>query len=51
MRWSWEVRPHGILRLMSLLVSWLGRRQEQEIWGNLKRFRNVVAEKRRPNSE
>ena len=37
-QWSWEVRPRGILRLMSPLVSWLGRRQEQNIWGDLKRL-------------
>ena len=38
MHWSWDVRPHGLLRPMSPLVSWLGRRQEREIWGNLKRL-------------
>jgi hypothetical protein len=38
MHWSWEVRPRGLLRLMSPLVSRLGRRQELEIWGNLKRL-------------
>lgn len=38
MQWSWDVRPRGLLRLMSPLVSWLGRRQEREIWGNLKRL-------------
>ena len=37
MRWSWEVPLRGILRFMSPL-SWLGRRQEQEIWGSLKRL-------------
>jgi Polyketide cyclase / dehydrase and lipid transport len=38
MQWSWDVRPRGLLRLLSPLVSWLGRRQEREIWGNLKRL-------------
>jgi Polyketide cyclase / dehydrase and lipid transport len=38
MRWSWDVRPHGILRLLGPLVGWLGRRQEQNIWGSLKRL-------------
>lgn len=38
MRWSWEVRPRGATRLMAPLVGVLGRRQEQEIWGRLKRL-------------
>lgn len=38
MRWSWDVRLRGLLRLMSPLVGRLGRRQEREIWGNLKRL-------------
>ena len=38
MHWSWDVRPRGLLRLMSPLVSRVGRRQEREIWGNLKRL-------------
>ena len=38
MRWSWEVRPRGALRLMAPLVGVIGRRQEQRIWGNLKRL-------------
>ena len=38
MQWSWDVQPRGLLRLMSPLVSWLGRHQEREIWGNLKRL-------------
>jgi hypothetical protein len=25
MQWSWDVQPRGLLRLMSPLVSWLGR--------------------------
>ncbi len=38
MRWSWDVRPRGALRLMTPLVGVIGRRQEQGIWGNLKRL-------------
>ena len=38
MRWSWYVRPRGALRLMAPLVGVIGRRQEQRIWGNLKRL-------------
>ena len=36
MRWSWDVEPRGILKLMSPLVAWMGRRQEQRIWTSLK---------------
>lgn len=38
MRWSWDVRPHGTLRLIPGAVGLIGRRQEQRIWGNLKRL-------------
>jgi hypothetical protein len=36
MRWSWEVRPNGALRLLGPMVAGLGRRQEQRIWVGLK---------------
>ena len=36
MRWSWDVRPRGLLKLITPLVGWLGRRQERAIWGELK---------------
>jgi hypothetical protein len=38
MRWSWDVRPRGVTKLMAPLVGVIGRRQEREIWGNLKRL-------------
>ena len=38
MRWSWDVRPRGPLKLITPLIGWLGRRQEQAIWGELKRL-------------
>ncbi len=38
MRWSWNVRPRGAVKLMAPLVGVLGRRQEREIWGSLKRL-------------
>ena len=38
MRWSWDVRPRGIRRVLDPLVGCLGRRQEQNIWGSLKRL-------------
>jgi hypothetical protein len=36
MRWSWEVEPRGILKVMRPLVARMGRRQEQRIWTSLK---------------
>jgi hypothetical protein len=36
MRWSWDVEPRGVLRLIRPLVAWIGQRQEQRIWTNLK---------------
>jgi Polyketide cyclase / dehydrase and lipid transport len=38
MRWSWDVRPRGVFKLMRPVVGLIGRRQEQRIWGNLKRL-------------
>jgi len=38
MCWSWDVRPHGFLRLRTPIVGMLGRRQERRIWGKLKRL-------------
>ncbi|HET8977660.1 MAG TPA: SRPBCC family protein [Solirubrobacteraceae bacterium] len=38
MRWSWEVRPRGAMRVMVPWVGVIGRRQEQDIWGALKRL-------------
>ena len=38
MRWSWEVRPRGALKLLRPLIGVLGRRQEQAIWRELKRL-------------
>ena len=38
MRWSWDVRPRGAMKLMAPLVGTIGRRQELEVWGHLKRL-------------
>jgi hypothetical protein len=38
MRWSEDVMPRGILKLMDPLVTRIGRRQEQRIWTGLKHF-------------
>jgi Polyketide cyclase / dehydrase and lipid transport len=37
MRWSWELRPKGVFRLMGPIIARIGRRQEAEIWAGLKR--------------
>lgn len=37
MRWLWDLKPHGALRLMTPLIARMGRRQEQTIWTSLKR--------------
>ena len=36
MRWSGEIEPHGMLKLMGPMVAWMGRRQELRIWTGLK---------------
>jgi uncharacterized protein YndB with AHSA1/START domain len=38
MGWSWLVRPRGLYRLLTPVIVRVGRRQEQENWGGLKRF-------------
>jgi uncharacterized protein YndB with AHSA1/START domain len=38
MRWSWDVRPRGPMRVFPAAVGVIGRRQEKRIWGNLKRL-------------
>jgi uncharacterized protein YndB with AHSA1/START domain len=38
MRWSGDLEPHGILKLLGPLVAWMGRRQERRIWAGLKRL-------------
>lgn len=38
MRWSWELAPHSMLRLLTPLVTRIGQRQEMTIWTGLKRF-------------
>jgi uncharacterized membrane protein len=38
MRWSWELQPQGVLRLLTPLITLMGRRQEETMWAGLKRF-------------
>jgi Polyketide cyclase / dehydrase and lipid transport len=37
MRWSGQVWPKGAFRLLGPLITWMGIRQEQRIWTNLKK--------------
>lgn len=36
MRWEWDLKPRGLVRLLSPVIALMGRRQEQAIWSNLK---------------
>ena len=38
MRWSWSLKPRGMLKLMTPVIALIGRRQEQTIWTGLKRY-------------
>ena len=38
MRWSWQVEIPGAMKLLAPLIVRVGRRQEQRIWGSLKRL-------------
>jgi F420H(2)-dependent quinone reductase len=38
MRWSWELQPRGIIRLLRPLIARMGQRQEETIWAGLKQF-------------
>jgi polyketide cyclase/dehydrase/lipid transport protein len=38
MRRSWDLKPRGVLRLMTLLIRRMGQRQEERNWENLKDF-------------
>jgi len=36
MTWEWDVRPTGAMRLLSPIITMIGRRQEGRIWSALK---------------
>lgn len=44
MRWQWNLDPRGLLKLLDPLLARVGRRQEQEIWSNLKRLLEAPCE-------
>ena len=37
MRWSWDVRPKGVSKLLAPLINRMGTHQEKVIWTSLKR--------------
>ena len=43
MRWQWDLRPRGLLKLVKPLVARMGQRQEQATWANLKRVLEAPA--------
>ncbi len=38
MRWSWDLRPKGIFRVLTPVIRRMGKRQEEETWARLKRY-------------
>jgi len=42
-RWSWEVQPRGIFKLMGPVAAGMGRRQERRTWADLKRLLEAQA--------
>jgi hypothetical protein len=38
MRWSWDLEPHSLLKLMTPLATPIGARGELAIWTSLKQF-------------
>jgi hypothetical protein len=36
MRWTWELQPSGLLKVMAPIIARVGQRQEKAIWTNLK---------------
>ena len=38
MRWAWVVRPKGTSRLLTPVISRIGRRQERAIWTGMRRY-------------
>ena len=38
MSWTWDLRPKGVMKVLTPLIARLGRRQEEEIWAGLKQY-------------
>jgi len=43
MRWSWELLPKGVARVLTPVIMLMGRRQEEQIWTGLKRYLEETA--------
>ena len=43
MRWSWELQPKGVFRLLGPVIARIGRRQEAQIWAGLKQYMESTA--------
>jgi carbon monoxide dehydrogenase subunit G len=37
-RWVWDFQPRGLLRLLGPIVGMAGRRLEQQVWADLRRY-------------
>jgi carbon monoxide dehydrogenase subunit G len=42
-RWSWDLQPKGVFKVMGPFIARIGRRQEAEIWAGLKRHMETTA--------
>jgi len=49
MRWSSQIEPRGLLRLLSPLLAGIGKRQTAAIWANLKRTLEEAGHGGQPN--
>lgn len=38
MRWTWDVQPKGLARVLMPVVGLMGRRQERAVWEGLRRY-------------
>jgi hypothetical protein len=38
MRWSWDLEPHGVYRLLGPLIRLMGKRQERSVWNGCKQL-------------
>jgi hypothetical protein len=43
MRWTWDLQPHGGLRMIRPVIMLIGRRRERIIWTRLKRVLEAMS--------
>ena len=48
MRWSWQVRPKGAVKLLAPVIARMGRRQEQTVWAGMKQQLEAADSNSRP---